>query len=961
MNVRAAHWFTPAILVVLYSVPAAPQSLPSGDEVTFKAETNLVLVPVVVRDAAGDAVGGLRKEDFQLFDNGKAQPIASFTVEETSGQVAEDRNLAGNAPLRGSTAGSAAPAQAAPMVVPDHFVALLLDDQHFKIGNPDPPPGYVGDVGDLWYARDAALKLLNTLQPADRVAIFTTSGDLTLDFTADRAKLREALSKLRPGKPVLPTVAGSGLAAREIENQTRDAVMRSQDVVRRMSFLPGRRTMVYISPGLLLYGSELPETMQLIDSAIRSRVVINSLDARGLAINRNGIFQEFQARVTDGTGGTYIRDTNDIDGAVRRLAATPKYIYVLGFPPDSVKADGSFHKLTVKLPNGHKLDLQARKGYYAPGGRQAAQKAKQAAAADTAEVPRLSAAETSEVARALGIATTAAPSAVAPRNDEIVTRDEPAVFKVQTNLVEVPVIARDRAGHAVGNLRQENFRVYDKGKRQEITKFSVQQSAAAAGAAEHPRAALPGPAQAAAPPNPAGRFIAFVFDDLHLRFADLPQVREAVRRYLRSSVQPDDRIAVLTTSGKIRVDLTAKAADLDAALEKIVPNPLTPSALRACLYISYSQAVQIAQQVSLHPFLDDLPRSVALKTANFDAAQCLPGMDARSVFDTTVEEVRQAYYNGEQETRAVMGALRSLVRRLAVLPGQRTVILVSPGFFVSPELQNLGSDLVAQAIRYKVLINTIDARGVWTDPSFDASRTGGPPPADVVTFRQMDAGVAADELIALAQDTGGTVHQNNDFNGAVRQSAAAPEYLYVLGFAPQDLKLDGSFHTLKVTVNSPEKVTLQVRRGYWAARQAEDEVAVAGKEIENAVFSRDEIHSLPVDMHTQVTAAGGQATLGVLTSVDLKQIHLRKVDDRNRNDLTIVAALFDTNGNFIAGTRKVMQLRLRDETVRGLEQKPPTVIAMDFGVKAGAYLVRLVVRDTESGQMTAENAAVRVP
>jgi hypothetical protein len=185
--------------------------------------------------------------------------------------------------------------------------------------------------------------------------------------------------------------------------------------------------------------------------------------------------------------------------------------------------------------------------------------------------------------------------------------------------------------------------------------------------------------------------------------------------------------------------------------------------------------------------------------------------------------------------------------------------------------------------------------------------------------------------------------------------------LYVLGFSPQNLKPDGSFHALKVTMNSGERYSLQVRRGYWAPNHAEDPESVSKQEIETAVFSREEVHNLPVEMHTRVTKAGEQAKLNVLTSVDLKLIHLRKADDRNRNDLTIVAAVFDSNGNFIAGTQKTLQLRLRDETVAGLEQKPPVTIATDFDMKPGAYLVRLVVRDAEAQQLTAENAGVQIP
>ena len=437
-------------------------------------------------------------------------------------------------------------------------------------------------------------------------------------------------------------------------------------------------------------------------------------------------------------------------------------------------------------------------------------------------------------------------------------------------------------------------------------------------------------------------------------------MRNAVVKYLTTSLAPQDRVALVTTSGKNSVDFTANGEEVNAALLKVVPNPFAPSPMRTCMYVSYFQAVQIDQQVGLHPSMDDLPRSLPLRVAYFDASQCMNGADSSTIFNVALDEIRQAYENGLRESSTVLAGLKELVRRMAVPPGQRAIILVSPGFFVSSDLQAQNNELESLAIRSKVLISTIDARGVWTDPGFDASRRGAAPPPDIATFRRTDMNVAADELIALAEDTGGAVHMNNDFLEGVRKAAAAPEYLYILGFVPQDLKLDGSFHALKVTASSSEKVSLQARRGYWAPKHSEDEAAISKQEIEDAVFSRDEIHSLPVDMHTRWTKLGEQAKLFVLTSVDLKLIHLRKVEDRNRNDLTIVAALFDTNGNFVAGIQKLLELRLRDETVARLEQKPPIVINTDFDVKPGAYLVRLVVRDAEGQQITAENAAVQV-
>jgi hypothetical protein len=223
------------------------------------------------------------------------------------------------------------------------------------------------------------------------------------------------------------------------------------------------------------------------------------------------------------------------------------------------------------------------------------------------------------------------------------------------------------------------------------------------------------------------------------------------------------------------------------------------------------------------------------------------------------------------------------------------------------------------------------------------------------------AAANADLLAVLANGTGGMFFRNNnDFNEGFRRLSDTPEYSYVLGFTPQDLKPDGSFHALKVKLNNPQKLTLQARRGYYAPRKFADATEQAKQEIEDEMFSQEELHNLPVTLHTQFFKASDQeAKLSVLAHVDVRQLHFRKVDGRNQDVLTCVSALFNRNGNFVDGMQKVVTMHLKDDT---LDHKMASGITLktNFDVKPGSYLVRLVVRDSEGQLMSAENGTVEI-
>jgi len=108
--------------------------------------------------------------------------------------------------------------------------------------------------------------------------------------------------------------------------------------------------------------------------------------------------------------------------------------------------------------------------------------------------------------------------------------------------------------------------------------------------------------------------------------------------------------------------------------------------------------------------------------------------------------------------------------------------------------------------------------------------------------------------------------------------SAAPAISYLLGFSPQNLKIDGRFHALKVTLTSKEKFELQARHGYFAPKTLTDPAESTKLEMQEALFSQEEIRDLPVELQTQFFKKDdAQARLAVLTHFDVKGIHIHGI------------------------------------------------------------------------------------
>jgi hypothetical protein len=323
----------------------------------------------------------------------------------------------------------------------------------------------------------------------------------------------------------------------------------------------------------------------------------------------------------------------------------------------------------------------------------------------------------------------------------------------------------------------------------------------------------------------------------------------------------------------------------------------------------------------------------------------------------------RAVSEGEHESRLALGTMKDLVRRMSAMPGQRLILMVSPGFLRVTEQLEDESDIIDRAIKANVTISALDARGLYTDTSDITKRVISIAVLQAKQqYERAAARASSDVMAELADATGGTFFENsNDLTGGMRDLAAVPEVYYILAFSPQNLKPDGSYHTLKVGLKNQPGASAKARRGYYAPRHAVNAEENAKEEISQALFSRDEMHDIPLDLHTQYfMLSDDQASVDVIARVDIRKLRFRKVEGRNGDEMLVVSAIFDRNGNFLQAVTKKISMRLKDETLAG---KVNSGIAVHAGFKLapGRYLVRLVVRDSEGETMAAQNGAVEIP
>jgi VWFA-related protein len=538
------------------------------------------------------------------------------------------------------------------------------------------------------------------------------------------------------------------------------------------------------------------------------------------------------------------------------------------------------------------------------------------------------------------------------------TQEAAPVFRVRVNQVLMRVVVRDRDGKVVEGLTKDDFEIRDNGKPQRIASFNSEKGLTAPEASAKPAAsnvetAQPSPSKPLEMPQ---RFVGYLFDDLHLEAGDLIRVRQAAERHL-ATLAKADRAAIFTTSGQGQIDFT----DDHDALLKAVRNVRQAGSDRVkgdCPWMSYYYADLIVNKEDKD----------AIDVGIFQVIACM-GLDILKA-DTRplakqllVSAARDQLTIGDRDTHLSSLAVESVVKRMSVLPGQRTVVMVSPGYLVLADYLSEFGDALDRALRANVIVHTLDARGLYTDASFDASlKSPGIRSREFSGYVRDSYNQEGEILGSIAAWTGGTwFHNNNDLEGGFRRTVGLPESSYSMAFTPENLKFDGSFHNLKVVIKRPGHYTVSTRRGYLAPKKAADANEAAEQEVEETFFSREEMQGIGLGVSTQFFKPSADvASLEVVARVDARQLPFRKDMDRHVDRLIVVSGLFDPNGHYIDGIEKTIDFRLRDETLKN-QLRSGISVKSRFKVKPGGYLLRVVVRDSEGQLLSAKNSSIEIP
>src|SRR5258707_8209318 len=541
--------------------------------------------------------------------------------------------------------------------------------------------------------------------------------------------------------------------------------------------------------------------------------------------------------------------------------------------------------------------------------------------------------KTFSIFTAAGLLSHAAVSAMAQQTGQAGVNE--ARIEVTTELVLVNVVAHDKKGNLVRDLKKGDFTLFEDGKKQEISTLDFENvdemptagaaEATVTGAAEQGTLLRSGKKAQPSLDARDRRLILLFFDFSAMEPEQIDRSVEAAKKFVGTKMQAADLMALVSLATNMHVDLD---------------------------------------------FTDDKTKLLASLTA-YNSGQGQGFENGSTGSAEGAAETSGAFsaddtdFNTFSADRKLL-ALQSVMQALGKLPEKKGLIYFSNGISQSgTDNQSALRATTAAAVKANVSIYSLDVRGLQAFPpggeAQSASLHGQTAYSGAAVLNDLNANAGSQETLAtLSSDTGGKAFfDSNDFGGVFSQVQKDSSAYYVLGFTSNNPLKDGKFRRLKVQVSRADLKT-DFRAGYYAGRDFEHlNRADREQQLEDELDAQ-----LPrVDVPLYAGAAyfrQDDAHYYLAVSLVIPGSQIPFVMEKEKDNATI-----DIIGEALGGGKlRVGQLRdtvkLAVETAQQVRRKN-VQYNTGFVLAPGSYHLKFVIRENRTGRMGSFEPDVQIP
>jgi VWFA-related protein len=377
-------------------------------------------------------------------------------------------------------------------------------------------------------------------------------------------------------------------------------------------------------------------------------------------------------------------------------------------------------------------------------------------------------------------------------------------FKSSTELVEVDAIVLDRNGNFVPNLTVDQVTIYENGRPQKIQQFfMVSHDLTPSGGSS-----VGGVADAVE--SGGHRVFVLMFDEPHLSNDSLMRVKDGASAFVREMFTAGDAAGIFLNGGMYKGRLTIDKGELLGGIRAVQPGFENRQAILA----PFRQWPRINDEVEATKIADgarEVVERLAQQACREDPAACEREGGVGNVENLIQQKGRLYVRQARMMTEQTMQSLARVANGLAKIPGRKTVVLMTEGFYMEEQRSDLQL-LAAQAARSGITIYSIDGRGLINGMSVNPDVTM----LERSRVTNFDTGEDAPNI--LTEGTGGLMIRNvDDIKRAFGMIVRDTSTYYVIGYQPENQTMDGKVRKIEVRTEVPG-ARVRARKSYAATK-----------------------------------------------------------------------------------------------------------------------------------------------